>query len=119
MKPDPTAEVLRRFNAVFLNRDPAPLAVLVDEHCVIDRARPAADGSRIVGRDACVALWTEIATMPDSYFVLEDVMVMGDTGIILWRLHRKSDETRPARGLNLMRVREGCIVEASGYLKGT
>jgi len=113
-----TEEVLRRFNRAFLDHDPAPLAGLVAEDCVIERAHPARDGARILGREACVALWTEIATTPDSFFVLEDVVVMGERGVILWRFQKERDEAGAVRGVNLMRVRDGRIVEALGYVKG-
>jgi len=118
MTRDSTQEVLRRFNDVFLNHDPAPLVELVAEDCVIERANPIRDGARLVGRTACVALWTGIATTPDSFFVLEDVVVMGDRGVIQWRFQKGQDEANAVRGLNLMRVRDGRIVEALGYVKG-
>jgi len=114
-----TADVLKRFNDVFLDHDPAPLAGLVAEDCVIENIQPAPDGARVVGREACVARWTEIATTPDSFFVLEDVLVCGERGIILWRYHWGPDRLSSVRGVNLMRVRNGRIVEAKGYVKGT
>lgn len=113
-----TEEVLRRFNQVFLDHDPAPLAGLVDEHCVIENTTPAPDGARTVGRAACVALWTEIATTPGTYFTPEDLIVMGERGIILWRYHRGPAPADSLRGVNLMRVKDGRIVEALGYVKG-
>ena len=118
MKTEPTTEVLRRFNEVFLSHDPAALAELVAEDCVIERACPVRDGARLVGREACVALWTEIATTPDAFFVLEELVVTGDRGIILWRFQKGQDEAGAVRGVNVMRVREGRIVEALGYVKG-
>lgn len=114
-----TEEVLRRFNQVFLDHDPAPLAGLVDEHCVIENTTPAPDGARMVGRDACVALWTQIATTPGTHFTPEDLIVMGERGIILWRYHWGPEQADSARGVNLMRVKHGRIVEALGYVKGT
>ena len=80
-----TAEVLRRFNDVFLSHDPAGLADLVAQDCVIENTNPAPDGSRHVGRDACIALWTGIATAPGTFFELERVAVMGERGLIFWR----------------------------------
>ncbi|HEV2331891.1 MAG TPA: nuclear transport factor 2 family protein [Gammaproteobacteria bacterium] len=113
-----TAEVLRRFNGVFLDHDPAPLAGLVAEDCVIENIQPAPDGARLVGQAACVARWTEIATAPGTFFVLEDTIVMGERGIILWRYHWGPERSSSVRGVNLMRVRDGRIVEAKGYVKG-
>ena len=114
-----TEEVLRRFNQVFLDHDPAPLAELVDEHCVIENTQPAPDGSRHEGRAACIALWTGIATAPGTFFVPEDLVVTGERGMILWRFHWGPDRTTSVRGVNLMRVRDGRIVEALGYVKGS
>ena len=119
MIPASTEDVLRRFNQVFLDHAPASLAELVDENCVIENIKPAPDGARTVGREACIALWTEIATTPGGFFISEDVIVMGDRGILLWRYHWGPDKTESVRGVNLMRVRDGRIVEALGYVKGT
>ena len=113
-----TAEVLRRFNQVFLAHDPAALDELVAEDCVIENTQPAPDGSRHVGREACVALWTAIAAAQGTWFEPEDLSVLGDRGIILWRFHWGPGRESSLRGVNLMRVRDGRIVEALGYVKG-
>ena len=65
-----------------------------------------------------MTLWKEIATAPGTHFDLEDVIVIGDRAIIRWRFWRGEGETNSVRGVNLMRVREGLIVEAMGYVKG-
>ena len=115
---DETAEVIRQFNEVFLRHDPAPLHELVARDCVIENTTPAPNGARREGREACVALWTEIATAPGTHFDLEDVVVAGDRAIIRWRFCRGEGEANSVRGVNLMRVRDGLIVEAKGYVKG-
>ena len=114
-----TSEVLRRFNEVFLTHDPTALARLVAEDCVIENTQPAPDGSRHVGREACIALWTAIATAPGTFFEPEDLSVLGERGIILWRYHWGPGRESSVRGVNLMRVRDGRIVEALGYGKAT
>ena len=111
-----TEAVLRRFNDVFLSHDPAALPELVAADCVIENTVPAPDGARYEGRAACIALWTEIATMPGTFFEVENVTVLGEQGIIRWRYHW--GEGSSVRGVNLMRVRDGLIVEAQGYVKG-
>jgi ketosteroid isomerase-like protein len=113
-----TSEVIRRFNDVFQRHDPAALAELVAEDCVIENTQPAPNGSRHVGHDACVALWREIATTPGTHFDLEDVFVAADRAIIRWRFRWGEGESNSVRGVNLMRVSEGRIVEAMGYVKG-
>ena len=111
-----TAEIMRRFNEVFLRHDPSELKNLVAENCVIEKITPGPDGDRWVGRDACVANWETIATEPRSHFDLEEVFSAGDRATIRWRYW--SDDGRSVRGLNLMRVSGGLIVEALGYMKG-
>jgi hypothetical protein len=111
-----TAEIMRRFNEVFLRHDPSELKNLVAENCVIEKVNPGPDGDRWVGRDACVANWEAIATEPGSHFDLEEVFAAGDRATIRWRY--SSSEGRSVRAVNLMRVSDGLIVEAMGYMKG-
>ena len=113
-----TEALLERFNQVFLTHDPAPLQELVADDCVIENTQPAPDGSNHVGKAACVELWTKIATMSDAHFETESIIARGDRGIIQWRLVWGPDRSSSVRGVNLMRVRAGRIVEAQGYVKG-
>lgn len=113
-----TEAVLRRFNNVFLSHDPSVLEGLVGEECVIENTQPAPNGSRHVGRAACIELWRGIATAPGTWFVPEDLIVLGDRGIILWRFCWGEAEEQSVPGVNLMRVVDDRIVEALGYVKG-
>lgn len=113
-----TSEVIRRFNEAFQQHEPAALADLIADDCVIENSNPAPDGSRHVGRDACFELWSRIATTAGTQFHLEDVVVTGDRATIRWRLRWGEHEIHSVRGVNLMRVRSGKIVEALGYVKG-
>jgi hypothetical protein len=91
----------------------------VAEDCVIDYTQPALRRlpQRWPGR-ACTALWTVIATRRGRGFESEDPIVLGKRGIILWRYHLGLGRESSVRGVNLVRVREGRIVEALGYVKG-
>jgi len=111
-----TAEIMRRYNDAFQRHDPSALDELVAEGCVIENTTPAPDGARRTGKAACVELWSAIATGPGTRFDLEETYVAGDRATIRWRL-RMSDG-RSLRGVNLMRVADGKIVEAMGYVKG-
>jgi ketosteroid isomerase-like protein len=113
-----TEAILQRFNQVFLTHDPAALEVLVADDCVIENTQPAPDGARHEGKAACVALWAEIATMPGAHFEPESIIARGDRGEIRWRLVWGPDRASSVRGVNLMRVQDGRIVEAQGYVKG-
>jgi ketosteroid isomerase-like protein len=112
-----TAEVIRRYNDAFQRHDPAALVELVGDDCVLENTRPAPDGSRHVGRDECLAVWQRIATAPGTWFDIEDVIVSGDRAIIRWRYRWGENGQSSVRGVNLMRVRDGLIVEALGYVK--
>ena len=112
-----TAEIMRRFNDAFLTHDPSLLEGLIAEDCVIENTTPAPDGARHVGGEACLRLWQTIAAaQPGTRFDLEEIVAIGERGIIRWRYH--FGEGQSVRGVNLMRVRDGQIVEAMGYVKG-
>ena len=116
MKAEITEAVLRRFNEVFLAHDPTALTELVAADCVIENTVPAPDGARYAGREACLALWRGIATAPGTAFDLEEIFAVGDRATIRWR-YRWGDG-QSVRGVNLMRVSNGRIIEAMGYVKG-
>lgn len=114
-----TLALLKRFNDVFLNHDPRALDDLVAEDCCIENTQRAPDGSRHEGKDACVSLWTRIATAAGTRFEPESVTAYGERGIILWRLRWGDSPKESVRGANIMRVRDGRIIEALGYVKGS
>ena len=51
-------------------------------------------------------------------FDIEEVFVVGERAVIRWRLRWGEGESNSVRGVNVMRVRDGLIVEALGYSKG-
>lgn len=113
-----TAEVIRRFNDAFQQHEPAALTELVGEDCVIENTQPAPNGSRHMGREACLAVWQGLVAVRETHFDLEEVFVAGERAIIRWRYWWGEGENKSVRGVNLMRVRDGYIVEAMGYVKG-
>jgi len=113
-----TAEIMARFNAAFLQHDPTLLEDLVAEDCVIENTVPAPDGARFEGRAACLAWWRQIATAPGTGFDVEAVEVFDGRAILRWRFHWGEGAADSVRGVNLMRVCDGLIVEAQGYVKG-
>ncbi len=115
--PRSTAEVLQRFNQAFLDHDPSLLPELIAADCVVERAQPTAEGTHLVGRAACLASWQAIAADRAGVFTLEDVVVCGDRGLVFWEYRSGADPGRVSRGLNVMTVRDGLIVEGRGYMK--
>lgn len=110
-----TAEVLQRFNRAFQEHDPALLPPLIGADCVIERITPLPEGAHLVGREACLANWQAIAANRDGCFTLGEVWVMGERGLIFWE-YRIGGEVQ--KGLNVMTVRDGLIVEGRGFTKG-
>ncbi|CAN7633605.1 nuclear transport factor 2 family protein [Devosia sp. LjRoot16] len=110
-----TAEIMRRFNQAFLEHQPKLLEDLIAPDCVMESIQPAPNGTRYEGYDACLAFWQAIATDPVAWFDVEDTVVMGDNATIRWRFNFGNGGS--VRGVNVMRVRDGRIVEALGYAK--
>lgn len=113
-----TSEVIRRYNDAFQRHDPTLLAELIAPDCIIENSTPAPNGARLVGKKACLELWSRLATSPTMHFDLEEVFVAGERAVIRWRLCWGEGESESVRGVNVMRVRDGLIVEALGYSKG-
>lgn len=112
-----TREIIKRFNDAFLHHDPAALPELVAEDCVIEDTRGAPNGCRLIGREACLNRWQALAENRETQFELEETFVAGERAIIRWRFHWGKGENESVRGVNLMRVRGGQIVEGMGYVK--
>jgi ketosteroid isomerase-like protein len=108
-----TSTIIDRFNAAFLERAPDKLVGLIADDCVMEGTGPAPDGDRWSGYDECLAGWQGLAADPAIQFAVEHVDVDGDRAVIRWRITGAENY----RGVNLMRVRDGKIVEALGYGK--
>jgi ketosteroid isomerase-like protein len=112
-----TAQVIKRFNDAFLQRDSTQLVDLVAEDCVMESAQPAPNGSRYEGYDACLRFWQELIADPNGSFQPEDVVVSGDRATIRWRYRFGDGDEDSVRGVTLIHVRDGKILEALGYVK--
>lgn len=112
-----TREVLDQYNEAFRLHDPKLLDGLIADHCVIEDTGPAPDGLLREGGPACLARWTELAANRDLTFTPEEADVHGDLAVQPWVLQWGEGEQDRVRGVNLIRIREGRIVEARGYVK--
>lgn len=108
-----TATVIDQFHTAFLEKAPHKLNDIIAADCVMEGVGPAPDGNLWTGYDECLAGWQELASDQTSRFDHESVDVYGDRAIIRWRLTGDQE----FRGVTLMRVRDGQIVEALGYGK--
>jgi ketosteroid isomerase-like protein len=109
-----TDQVIKQFNDAFQTRSPQLLDDIVANDCVMEGIGPAPDGARTEGYEACIGFWRDLIADASTSFDVEDVVVRDDRAIIRWRLNTPSDSFR---GVNLMHVEDGKIVEALGYAK--
>lgn len=109
-----TAEIMRRFNQAFHDHDPSPLADLVAPDCVMESIQPAPNGTRYEGYRDCLDFWEALAADQTSCFEVEDTVTMDDRAVIRWRFNYDGGSVR---GVTLMRVGDGHILEALGYAK--
>ncbi|MFF4986656.1 nuclear transport factor 2 family protein [Streptosporangium saharense] len=112
-----TAEVIDLFNRAFVTHAPEILDDLVADDCVMEAVQPAPDGERVEGGEACLAFWRALADDRATQFSPENVTVAGDRATIRWRYRYGDGPADSVRGVNLMRIRDGLIVEALGYSK--
>jgi ketosteroid isomerase-like protein len=113
-----TREIMERFNRAFEAHRPEDLDELIGEGCVLENTTPAPDGARYEGREACLNFWKGIASSANLVFEAEEIWASEDRGIIRWQLRWSEQEADRVRGVNIMRVRDGKIVEGLGYMKG-
>jgi ketosteroid isomerase-like protein len=115
-QPD-TAELMRQFNQAFMQHDGSLLDNLIADDCVMESVEPAPNGTRYEGRSACLTFWRNLANNRDGAFTPEEIVAFGDRAIIRWRYHFGPGLSQSVRGVNVMQVRNGLIVEALGYVK--
>lgn len=116
-QPSQTLQILQRFNQAFVQHDGSLLEDLIAEDCVMESVEPAPDGTRYVGRDACLEFWQKLANSRDGAFDAEAIVAIDEHGFIRWRYHFGPELSKSVRGVNVMCVRDGLIVEALGYVK--
>ncbi|WP_105436917.1 nuclear transport factor 2 family protein [Neorhizobium sp. T25_13] len=113
-----TRQIVERFHNAFEKHRPEDLDDLIGDGCVLENTAPAPDGARYEGREACLTFWKGVASSANLVFKAEEIFVMGDRGIVRWQLRWSDREADRVRGVNIMRVRDGKIIEGLGYVKG-
>ena len=100
-----------------MRHDASLLDGLIAEDCVMESVEPAPDGTRYAGRKACLEFWQKLASNRDGAFTAEDIVAFGEHATIRWRYRFGPGLSKSVRGVNVMRVRDGQIKEALGYVK--
>lgn len=111
-----TTLIMERFNNAFQRHDPTELPTLIHEQCIMESIQ-GPDGIKYEGYEACLDFWKALATDPKTHFDVEEVFVSGDRATIRWRYYWGNEKNNTVRGVNLMRVSDGKIIEALGYSK--
>ena len=112
-----TDEVIDRFNRAFQERDATLLEDIIAPDCVMESIQPAPDGTRYEGYDASFSSWKALIDDTTSHFEVEDVHTGDEWALIRWRYVWGPGPDHSVRGVNVMRVVDGKIVEAAGYSK--
>ncbi len=114
-----TREVLDQYNDAFRQHEPRLLDDLIADDCVIEDTGPAPEGARREGGPACLARWSELAENRALEFTPEPAEILGELAVQPWLLQWGEGAEDRVRGVNLIRVRDGRIVEARGYVKAS
>lgn len=112
-----TRTIIERFDRAFRTHEPDDLVDIIGKDCVLENTGPAPDGATYKGYDACLKFWQDIAATKDLNFDTEGIDIIEDRGIIRWRLNWGEAKDQSVRGVNIMRVKDGKVVEALGYVK--
>jgi ketosteroid isomerase-like protein len=113
----PTAHLRERFNAAFLEHAPEKLDDLLADDCVIENTVSAANGDRNVGTQRA---WAYGGALPQ---IVERALnrsrsTPSATGRSFFGATSGAGQNDSIHGVNIIRVRDGLIVEALGYVKG-
>lgn len=112
-----TAAVLQRYTRAFIEHDPALLESLVAADCVIERSTPRDGQTHLVGRAACLENWQALAADRGGTFTIEEIVTLGERGLVFWHYRFGAGPADAQRGLNVLEVRDGLIVGGRGYVK--
>jgi hypothetical protein len=112
-----TDEVIDCFNRAFQERNASLLVDIIAPECVMESVQPAPDGTRFEGYDASFGSWKALIDDTSSRFEVEDVHTGDEWALIRWRYVWGPRPDDSVRGVNVMRVVNGKIVEAAGYSK--
>jgi ketosteroid isomerase-like protein len=118
---DGVAEVVARFGAAWEAWDLDAIMALMSDDAVFESTGPAPDGVRVEGRDAIRAEWSAMFSgTRDAEFRFEESFVAGGRATARWVFSWTNDDGSRGhvRGADVMRVRDGLVVEKLSYVKG-
>lgn len=112
-----TLQIVERFHQAFNQHDVDALMALMTDDCVFENTYPPPDGARIAGQDSVRAFWTQLfRDSPQAHFAVEELFACGPRAVLRWRY--SWDAAGHVRGVDIFRVRDGCVAEKLSYVKG-
>jgi ketosteroid isomerase-like protein len=116
-----TLAAARRFLDAFARHDVDGIMTAMSEDCVFENTWPAPDGERHVGQAAVRRFWERFfRETPSAAFETEEIFAGGARCVVRWLYRWRNADGSPGhvRGVDLLRVRDGKIVEKLSYVKG-
>jgi len=114
-------DVVRRFEAAWEAWDLDAIMALMAEDAVFESTGPAPDGQRVEGHAAIRAEWEGMfRDTRDASFTFEEAFVCGERATARWRFGWTDEAgvSGQVRGADVMRVRDGRVMEKFSYVKG-
>jgi len=112
-----TDEVIDRFNRAFQERDATLLEDIIAPGCVMESIQPAPGRFVQLTEPATRVMWKALIDDTTSHFEVENVRTGDEWALIRWRYVWGPGPDHSVRGVNVMRIVDGKIVEAAGYSK--
>jgi ketosteroid isomerase-like protein len=116
-----TLAVVRRFLDAFGRHDVDGVMAAMTEDCVFENTYPPPDGERHAGQAAVRRFWERFfRENPSATFETEEMFAGGARCAVRWlyRWRRADGSAGHVRGVDLLRVRDGKVVEKLSYVKG-
>ena len=113
--------VVIAFYEAFNRHDVAAMMLLVSDDCVFEDASPTPDGTLYSGKAAITQYWQAFfARSTHAHVKIEDTFGFGLRCILRWSYDGLEEAGTPShvRGVDLLRVQNGLIVEKLTYIKG-
>jgi ketosteroid isomerase-like protein len=116
-----TLAAVRRFLDAFGRHDVDGIMAAMTEDCVFENTYPPPDGERHAGQAAVRRFWERFfRETPSAAFEAEEMFAGGARCAVRWvyRWRNADGSAGHVRGVDLLRVRDGKVVEKLSYVKG-
>ena len=113
--------VVLDFNEAFNRHDVAGMMRLMSDDCIFENTDPAPDGTVYSGKKAVTDFWQDFfRESPQAHIEIEEIFGLGERCIMRWRYNwvDRAGKNGHVRGVDIFRVRNGCIREKLSYVKG-